>query len=169
MATLYTRKHHIPFQVDDDDVELVSAFSWRLTQDGYLITHVNSGNIRLAPNGYGLQDTLALNRLIMHCSDRSKQVDHINHDKLDNRRENLRVCTPRQNSQNRQSLKNTSSRYKGVSFRQDAKGKPWRARIGNTSLGCYATPEEAAQAYNDAAINLYGEYAFINEIDTDAA
>jgi hypothetical protein len=72
-------------------------------------------------------------------------VDHINRHVLDNRRENLRVCTQRQNTQNVSPRKNTSSRFKGVSYRKDT-GK-WFAygtlNYKMTGLGEYATEEEA--------------------------
>jgi hypothetical protein len=87
------------------------------------------------------------------------QVDHKNHDSLDNRRLNLRKCTGTQNNWNmRQSRRNTSG-VKGV-WR---KGSKWEARIGVNKkkiyLGSFATLELAAGAYRDAAEKYCGEFA----------
>ncbi len=87
-------------------------------------------------------------------------VDHINGDKLDNRRSNLRVCSAEQNTQNRRG----TSRYgfKGIS----PNGKRWQAKIASkgvvTCLGTYDTREEAARAYDEAARRTFGEFAKTN-------
>ena len=87
-------------------------------------------------------------------------IDHINGNRLDNRIENLRLCTPQQNQWNRsKSVKNTSG-FKGVSY--EKKNKKWRARIkidgGNKCLGLYQTKQEAADAYNSYAKKIHGEF-----------
>jgi hypothetical protein len=92
-------------------------------------------------------------------------VDHRNRDSLDNRRENLRLATPSQNSYNRQKSKSkTSSRYRGVTFDKHA-GK-WIARIkyqGKTIwLGYFDNEIDAAKAYDAAAKKYYGEFAMLN-------
>lgn len=87
-------------------------------------------------------------------------VDHANGNKLDNRRENLRVCSHTQNVQNRRG----TSRYgfKGIS----PNGKRWQAKIASnrvvTCLGTYDTREEAARAYDDAARRIFGAFAKTN-------
>ncbi len=98
-------------------------------------------------------------------SDRNIQMDHINMDKLDNRKCNLRICTQSQNKANvEKSILNTSG-YKGV-FR--AMSEKWRAQIrveGKAMhLGVYPTKEEAAESYNVAAEKHFGEFAQINQI-----
>ena len=97
------------------------------------------------------------------------QVDHINGNTLDNRKENLRLCTNQQNAMHRGKTKNNKSGYKGVRYMKKKKGminehsKPWQAQIylnqKQIYLGCYKTPEEAARAYDKKAIELFGEYA----------
>lgn len=85
------------------------------------------------------------------------EVDHINGDKLDNRRANLRLCTRSQNTANRPGLKGASSRYKGVMF-QERTGL-WVATINNTYLGSFEREDDAAKAYDAAALDRYGEFA----------
>ncbi len=86
-------------------------------------------------------------------------VDHINHDTLDNTRENLRIVTYSQNAQNRRLTNRNASGIKGVNF---SYGK-WRARIRVNNkliaLGRFTTPEEAHAAYCEAAKRYFGEYA----------
>ena len=100
------------------------------------------------------------------------QVDHINGDKLDNRRKNLRVVTLKQNVMNRPVERDTESGYKGVS-RANKGGSTWRARIyaedKRIHLGTFKTKEEAALSYNDAAIRYFGEYAWLNKVDESEA
>lgn len=94
------------------------------------------------------------------------QIDHINGDELDNRRDNLRFCDKSQNGMNRGKQKNNKSGYKGVSW--DNRDKIWRAQIKinreKVYLGNFLTKEEAALAYNEGAIKYHGEFARLNEI-----
>lgn len=100
-------------------------------------------------------------------------VDHINRDKLDNRRCNLRLATRAQNEANKRKRRTQaggkpSSKYKGVSYRKGYKKKPWRAVINYEkryiNIGNFKTEIEAAKAYNEAAKKYFGEFAFLNEI-----
>lgn len=145
--------------VDDEDFKMVSEFKWwagghkkRLYSHGY---YRKSYNSRL---------TQYMHRLVMKAP-RGMDVDHINHNTLDNRKSNLRLATRSQTNQNRIGTK----RYKGVYFDRDRKGKRWRANIKIFKrvkyLGRYATAAEAATAYNKAAIKEFGEFAYLNKVD----
>ncbi len=99
------------------------------------------------------------------------EVDHRNGDGLDNRRENLRAATRTQNMANTRLRSNNTSGFKGVSF--DNRTARWIAAIrldGHSYfLGRFDVPEEAARAYDAAALRLFGEFARINFAAVQAA
>jgi hypothetical protein len=105
-----------------------------------------------------------LHSLILHKG--NGFIDHINRDTLDNRRSNLRIATLAQNCANRHSPK--QKRFKGTKYKQGL----WQSVIsqgsgrGSRSLGYYKTEEEAAAAYNKAAIERWGEFACLNKIES---
>jgi len=92
------------------------------------------------------------------------EIDHINRNVLDNRRSNLRYATKAQNKYNNGMLRTNTSGYRGV----DAFKGRWRAQImvnwKKKYLVVYSTKEEAAKAYNCAALNLHGKFAFLNKL-----
>lgn len=94
-------------------------------------------------------------------------VDHINGDGKDNRLENLRIATNSQNLANRGKYKTNSSGYKGVSpYKRNTKYFAFSAEISYEHnrfyLGRYKYPELAAEAYDEAARILFGEFAWLN-------
>lgn len=96
-------------------------------------------------------------------------VDHINRDRLDNRASNLRWCNQSQNTINQSSRQERRlySRFRGVTFNQQT--QKWVAQITHKrkhiSIGYFETEAEAGRAYNKKAVELFGEYANLNEID----
>jgi len=126
---------------------------------------IKDKNITLT-GGYARIGTKPLHSMII-----GGMADHKNGDKLDNRKENLRLATRSENIRNSKKPFHTgdyhknSSIYKGVMKRNDYKAK-WRARITfngkRISLGDYDSEIKAAQAYAKKAIELFGEYACIN-------
>ncbi len=134
--------------VDDEDFEKVNQYRWYLNSNGYAR--------RTHPKTYMHQFILDIQK--------GKTVDHINGEKLDNRRENLRICTALQNSYNHSVNKNNTSGFKGVGWHNQM--KKWRAYIDfnnhNRHLGLFNNKIDAALAYNKAAIELFGEFAKLN-------
>ena len=94
-------------------------------------------------------------------------VDHINGDSLDNRKSNLRAATLSQNQGNRRLNDNSTSGYKGVNWHKAS--RKYRARITINGkekyLGIYATAQQAALAYNKAALAAFGSFAQLNSVD----
>jgi len=111
---------------------------------------------------------LIMSRVLGRKLKRGEVIDHINHNGLDNRRENLRIVTHSQNHANQKKQKgNYSSIYKGVMLYRD--GKRWQAYIGSAKgkvkreyLGQHDTEESAAKAYDKRAKELFGDYAHLN-------
>jgi len=146
--------------VDDEDFERLNAFKWHSqwnphTQSFYAV--------RNSPKAGGKQLTVRMHREIMGAKS-NKQVDHENHNTLDNRKENLRVCTREQNARNGRSRRNNTSGFKGVSW--DKRALKWLAHVGAHGkakhLGYFANPIEAAVAYDAAAVLVHGEFAMTN-------
>ena len=135
--------------IDDQDYEKVSARKWHFSSStGYA-------------EGHRGVKTINMHAEIMNTPF-GMVTDHINGDKLDNRRVNLRVCTNMENRQNSKIGKNNSSLYRGVV----SSGKKWKAQITKNKtyyyLGTYNTKYEAAIAYDTACIRLYGENFALN-------
>ena len=98
-------------------------------------------------------------------TEEGKVIDHINGNGLDNRQANVRFATSQQNSWNQRKQRgNSSSKYKGVSW--EKKRNQWRARITFKGrvipLGRFETEEAAGRAYDGKAMELFGEYAWLN-------
>lgn len=151
--------------VDDDTPTEITSPKWTLQEAKG--TYYANRNDKIGLRKYR---KLYLHREILGVTDPSIQVDHINHNGLDNRRENLRICTIQQNNMNCLS-RCKSKRFKGV-FRSDGR-RQWRAAIGfggkQIHLGVYETEIEAAIAYNTAAVRLHREFAQLNDIDMAVA
>src|SRR3990167_3661650 len=127
--------------IDADDYKRASFYKWHAVPysggEGFKAA-------RVVKTKNGLRKAY-LHHLILGTTE---MIDHINHDALDNRKANLRVCTASQNQANRRMTKNNRSGFKGVTRNK----KKWQARIKQKSLGTFSTREEAALAYNVAAV-----------------
>ena len=108
------------------------------------------------------QKRVSMHRLIIDTPP-GLVCDHINHNGLDNRKQNLRNCMPLENSRNRQPIKNAASRFKGVHLNRN---KKWIAKITadniRKNLGQFTDEVEAAKAYDRAAKKYHGEFANLN-------
>lgn len=155
MAEIKTKKGQV-ILVDDDDVPSLSNYTWHIERNGYACTNMRDESV---PSKYR---TVKMHRMIMgfELKDR-RYVDHINGNRIDNRKENLREVSNQQNLCNRGKTSGNKSGYKGVSWHA-VTGK-WVASIGfkyeTIHLGCFDTKEEARAGYEVAAKLLHGEYA----------
>jgi len=152
--------HNNTALIDEDDLALVKDFRWSVFVGSNKVGYVHCGT----------HGGLALHRLILESHGMNLtglDVDHINHDGLDNRKCNLRPATRTQNVRNSRPQKSITG-YRGVTYRARAKDKHYFAKIrvdGKCySLGGHATPEQAALAYNRAAREHHGEFACLNRV-----
>lgn len=136
--------------VDNEDYQWLKKYTWYSHNQGYITTAINN-------------KTLLIHRLIMKPKD-GLIVDHINQNKLDNRKSNLRIGTQSQNLANQKKKRGTSSIYKGVSF--DKSRDKWQSKIRIAkkmiSLGRFKEERHAAMAYDIWAKDYYGEFARLN-------
>lgn len=143
--------------IDAEDLEKYGKYKWNIDNEGYVT--------RTEYLGEGRYKKRRLHREIMNAPD-DMEVDHINGNPLDNRRCNLRICTPRENSWNRGIRSDNTTGYKGV-FRKKGRnaGKMWYAKVGHFHTEYFETKEEAANAYDYYALKFYGEFARLNNPD----
>lgn len=145
--------------IDDEDYPKVSEYKWCYST-GYAVSRRIEG---------GQKVILLMHRLIMDAP-KELVTDHINHDRLDNRRANLRLCTRHQNNCNMPMRSNNKSGYKGVYWR--AARNKWQANVRYEGkeyyLGLFENLNEAALAYNAKATELFGEFAHLNVITEEA-
>lgn len=135
-------------KVDSDMYDFLNQWNWRANAFGYAMRMIG-------------RTAIWMHRVVLGCEPGSF-TDHVNRDRLDNRRENLRRATPSQNGANKPKPKNCKwSQFKGV---HKVKHR-WHARGGNGQhIGAFGSEIEAARAYNQWAVKYYGEFAFLNPI-----
>lgn len=137
--------------VDDEDYEIISKLKWHYNNCGYA-THCGCRNVQLL-----------MHREILKLQ-KGEFCDHINGNKLDNRKCNLRKATKSQNAMNQRLKSTNKSGIIGVSW--DSGTKKWRAQIRlngkSIYLGICSNKEDAAIIYNNKAKELFGEFAYNN-------
>lgn len=146
--------------VDAEDFDRVNSFNWSgktqrtSTYQCYAICRI---------------ENIWLHRLILGITDRNIQVDHIDHNGLNNQKSNLRACTSSQNCMNTRKAKNKTSKYKGVSF--CALKNNYKVSITIKGkwmhLGYFKKEIDAALEYDNKAKEYFGEFAFLNFPDHD--
>lgn len=147
-------KRRVLVMVDDEDYAYLNQFNWQVGKDNTVKTHKNK-----------LLEERLIHRVIMKPS-KNQEIDHIDGNRLNNQKSNLRYATSSQNKANRGPRKDNKSGYKGVSWHKQR--KKWTARIKNGSkyehLGLFQNKIDAAKTYNIKAIEYYGSYAWLNII-----
>lgn len=160
-------KNQIKFLITDlDDYLNQCEWRWWVSDAGYAVRSIallDTYNTRTKK--YKSLKVRYHREILSLTSDDAQQVDHINGNRLDNRRGNLRLCTKSENACNRTRVLSKSG-FKGVHFIERVKRYTAKIQFKRKSyhIGCFATAEEAALAYNDAAIKLHGQYARLNKV-----
>lgn len=143
---------------DSEDLNIINSYNWQ-SNNGYIFCQKNID---------GKRKRFYLHRFLTNPND-GQVVDHINGNPSDNRRQNLRLCSIKDNVRNRTKNKHAIlSKYKGVRPR----GLKFEASIGRNKddylyLGTYETEEDAAISYNIAAKDRYGDFANLNKVTFD--
>lgn len=138
------------FIIDTDDIQRVSEIFWHMGKDGYII-YTKPG-----------MDTIRLHNFIMNVTPNKKfHIDHINRNRSDCRKCNLRLVTAQQNSMNSSIIRSSATKLRGITF--DKSSGRYKARIGlndrRIMLGSSKDPIECAQMYNWATPIIFGEFA----------
>ena len=135
--------------IDLEDVGKVSKYKWCCTRSGYAVCR---------------ELNVFMHRFVMDYHDKDNVVDHINRNRLDNRKANLRTSTHQENTINKSVQSNNTSNIPGVSWRKDR--NKWRAYITvngkQISLGMFKDKEEAVKARKEGENKYFGEFAPIN-------
>lgn len=143
---VYHKKEIVAYtKVDDEIYEDIGRWKWSLSNGGYVKRGTRNRKINY-------METIILHRYIMGLERGNPlQVDHIDLDPLNNQRYNLRVVTFKQNAQNRSSMKNSTSVYRGVFFHK--RTSRWQAKVcldgKHHYLGSYLSEEEAGQVVKE--------------------
>lgn len=153
---IYLKNKNCYTKVSIEDYDKFKTYSWHLTNQGYV---EYTKRISKTEAKY-----YKLHRCVLHITDPSISIDHINHDRLDNRRSNLRSCTREENLRNKKSLRNSISSYKGVYLTTSK--KHWQASIyaNKRRRNIVGINHEiiAALIYDLLAIEEHKNFAYLN-------
>lgn len=141
--------------VDDEDYDFLMQWKWHIVAKGYASrTERNSVN-----------RAIRMHRAILDARE-GQEVDHINGNRLDNRRANLRIATSSQNAMNRKKIEGAGSKYKGVCPARAAGKFIAQIKVNGKTihLGTFASEKAAAKTYNIAAKKNFGEFARLNKV-----
>lgn len=148
--------------IDDDDYDNVSQFKWyasKVKRNQMIVYYA-----RRAFTIDGKQKIIPLHEFIIGKSENGLEIDHIDGNRLNCCRNNLRYVTHQQNTMNKHRYKKCKTKYRGVY--SNSKCKTFSALIGVNNkrirLGSYNNQEDAAMAYDAAAIKYFGEFANLN-------
>lgn len=147
--------------VDDEDIIIANRYKWHALRGRNTFYAVN--NVCIDKQ----ERPIYLHRLLLGLDAGDiRQVDHVNHNGLDNRRENLRIVDHRKNQWNSHPRSNCVSKYKGVTW--DKQRGKWQARCmvdgHRYCIGRFDDELSAAIAYNSFATKCFCEYAFLNDV-----
>lgn len=138
--------------VDCDKVEyLVGICSWNVGKDGYAHGNVNGKTVKM--------------HRILTSAESGSVVDHINHNRSDNRMDNLRICSQSENMKNTKWNSRNTSGAKGVSFHKARRKYQVNIRVNNhlIHIGYFEDLQSAIEARKTAESKYFGEFAYKEE------
>jgi hypothetical protein len=138
------------FEIDDEDFDLVKKYRWLLNQQNYIVTYINGEYIKYHRMIFGL------------IKGDGKAVDHKDRNRTNNKKENLRLCSQRENTFNSSKRKNSLQKFKGVTFRNNSYNVSLSKDGNRYNIGKYFDEISAARAYDKYAEILFGEFAALN-------
>lgn len=185
IRTVHKKEKDLVPGVDYIEIKLTQGFTAKVSPEDIDLTlydwhaHVDNKNgdcyAAYVDYSFGVRTRYWLHREVMEKVlgrnlRKGEIVDHINHDKLDCRRENLRLSDASRNQANIKKI-HSGKKYKGVYKVSRKKNAKWKAVVIKDGkphyLGTFDSEKEAAKAYNKKALELFGDYAYLNDIDDD--
>lgn len=152
MKIIKASNKDVDILVDDEDFDELSKRKWAVEKNGYARAKINGKRV-------------SMHRLVLDLSPKDPYVDHIDGNKVNNCKSNLRLVTPQQNQFNQRKREGCLSKYKGVT----RSANKWMASImingKSINLGYYEKEDDAARAYNVKASEIFGEFAKLNDVD----
>lgn len=144
--------------VDDEDYEYLSQMKWSLMANGYAICGRKIQGIDKKSN--------MMHRLVINAK-KGQIVDHIDRNRINNTKQNLRFVSIEQNCHNSSKRKNAKNKFKGTVYRERVNAYESRCKMfgKHNNLGTYKTEIAAAYAYNKKALELSPDYVFLNKFD----
>ena len=145
--------------VDDKDYDILVQHGWYAHKPPSSKTYYACHSVKRGKK----VETIFMHRVILNAP-KGKQVDHKNRNGLDNRRNNIRLCTGSENGSNVGLKANNTSGYKGVSWHKPTKKWGVKIKLNGKSihLGHFIDKHEAARIYNEAALKYHGAFAYQN-------
>ena len=144
-----TSNSNVEFYFDLEDYDLIKNYTWQTSDKGYIISRKN-------------KVLITFHRLVMDAENSKLLVDHINHNKADNRKSNLRLVTSSQNQMNRDKSRQNTSGIRGVYWHK--KHKKWQANLQINGkliyLGLYSNKEDAINARKQAELKYFKEFNY---------
>lgn len=147
--------------VDDEDFEYLSQWKWKATKikNSYYAT-------RSVHKKEGKFSTMFIHRIVLNVTDRNILIDHRDGNPLNNQKNNLRPANKSENAANQKARSGCTSKYLGVSWHKPL--NKWKVNLQkdkvNRHIGYFASEQDAALAYNNAAKIFHGEFANLNII-----
>lgn len=146
--------------VDNEDFEFVSRYKWQANYAKSTDSYYAQTTVRIGKN---VRKTIKMHRIVLAVNP-GEQVDHKNGITLDNTKNNLRVCSAKENARNRKRPRNNTTGFKGIKWHERL--KKWEARLNKDGryiyLGIYKDKEDAAKAYDTGAQEHFGKFARTN-------